>query len=162
MHYSIYKWRKSLKQSNRWRFKEQFSTSTKREEDVFNKGEDSIVLDVAWLTESLLQLLLHIFFGVQEINLWLLKPKGIILQMTKSIQRNCCKSWIIFVTVTYFFWGAHFGPRQSWYHWVHQMGAFGITKRRQVLETQMNADSYYFIEILFWKLYHGIILRFYS
>lgn len=44
-------------------------TSTKREEDVFDKREDAIVLDVAWLAESLLQLLLHIFFGVQQINL---------------------------------------------------------------------------------------------
>lgn len=41
-----------------------FLTSTQREEDMFDKGEDPIVLDVAWLTESLLKLLLHIFFGV--------------------------------------------------------------------------------------------------
>lgn len=40
-----------------------------RKDDVFDKGKDSVVLDVARLTESLLQLLLHIFFGVQEINL---------------------------------------------------------------------------------------------
>lgn len=39
-----------------------FPTSTKREEDVSDEGEDSIVLDVSWLTESLFQLLLHVFF----------------------------------------------------------------------------------------------------
>lgn len=44
-------------------------TSSKREEDVFDEREDAVVLDVAWLTESLLQLLLHIFFGIQQINL---------------------------------------------------------------------------------------------
>lgn len=50
-----------------------FYTSFEREEDIFNKREDSIVLDVAWLTESFLQLLLHIFFWVQQIDFWLLQ-----------------------------------------------------------------------------------------
>lgn len=45
------------------------STSVQRKQDVFDEGKDSVVLDVARLTESLLQLLLHIFSGVQEINL---------------------------------------------------------------------------------------------
>ncbi|KAG7245154.1 hypothetical protein INR49_023720 [Caranx melampygus] len=37
-----------------------------RKDDVFDKREDTVVLDVAGLTESLLQLLLHILFGVQQ------------------------------------------------------------------------------------------------
>lgn len=45
------------------------STSVQRKQDIFDEGKDSVVLDVARLTESLLQLLLHIFSGVQEINL---------------------------------------------------------------------------------------------
>lgn len=51
------------------RKREKLPTSSKREEDVFDKREDAIVLDVAWLAESLLQLLLHILFGVQQIDL---------------------------------------------------------------------------------------------
>lgn len=49
------------------------STSMQRKQDVFDETKDSVVLDVARLTESLLQLLFHVFFGVEKINLWLLE-----------------------------------------------------------------------------------------
>lgn len=44
-----------------------------------------------------------------------------------SLTNNMCE--------TYFFWGAHLGTCQSWNHRVHQMGALGIAKSGQVLET---------------------------
>lgn len=50
-----------------------FLTSLERKEDVFNKREDAVVVDVSRLAESLLQLLLHVFFGVQQVDLGLLR-----------------------------------------------------------------------------------------
>lgn len=44
-------------------------TSSQWEKDVFDKREDAVVLDVARLTEGLLQLLLHVLFRVQQIDL---------------------------------------------------------------------------------------------
>lgn len=83
-------------------------TSSKREEDEFDKREDAVVFDVAWLTESLLQLLLHIFFGVQQIDLCLLQPKkrrGRALTQQKHQERLIvkCQARFMFLLVTYFF-----------------------------------------------------------
>lgn len=61
---------KSLKQRRQKEIhRGEFSTSAQREDDVFDEGEDSVVLDVARLTESLLQLLLHVSRRVQQIDL---------------------------------------------------------------------------------------------
>lgn len=42
---------------------------------MLNEGEDTIVLYIPWLTESLLQLFLHIFFAVQKINFRVLEKE---------------------------------------------------------------------------------------
>ena len=46
-----------------------FLTSAQREDDILDEGEDSVVLDVSRLTESSLQLLLHLSSRVQQIDL---------------------------------------------------------------------------------------------
>lgn len=43
-----------------------------REEDVLAEGQDAVVRDVARLTERLLQLLLDLSLGVQQVNLGIL------------------------------------------------------------------------------------------
>ena len=60
------------------------------EEDMLAEGQHSIVLHIAWFTERLLQLLLHLSRGVQQVNL------GV------------------------FVWGAHLTPSQSWHWEYHQ------------------------------------------
>lgn len=70
--------------------------------------------------------------------------------------RRKCQTRVVNVfilTGTHFLWGAHLGPRQSWYHRVHEMGALSIAKWRQVLE-QEDVLQFYF----FWKLLHTITL----
>lgn len=42
---------------------------------MLDEGEDTIVLHVPWLTESLLQLLLHVLLAVQKINLRVLQQE---------------------------------------------------------------------------------------
>ena len=53
-------------------------TSMQGEEDMFNEGQDSVVLDVPGLTEGLLQLLLHVLLPVQQVNLRLLQKQEIV------------------------------------------------------------------------------------
>lgn len=42
---------------------------------MLDEGEDTVVLHVPWLTESLLQLLLHVLLAVQKINLGVLQQE---------------------------------------------------------------------------------------
>ena len=63
---------------------------------MFDERENSVVLDVSRLAESLLQLLLHVCGRVQQIDLWLLQPEESMLWL-RCIRRKC--SYTIFFTV---------------------------------------------------------------
>lgn len=55
---------------------------------MLDEGEDTVVLHVPRLTESLLQLLLHILLAVQKINLGVLRAKDILSPSPKLLPRK--------------------------------------------------------------------------
>lgn len=48
-------------------------TRLERKEDMLDEGQNPVVLHIAWLTKSFLQLLLHILLPIKEVDFRLLE-----------------------------------------------------------------------------------------
>lgn len=64
---------------------------------MLDEGEDTVVLHVPWLTESLLQLLLHVLLAVQKINLGVLQQEISSALYPSFYPGNSCRSCCTFL-----------------------------------------------------------------